>query len=124
MAVGSPDKDRLRPDTYKKDGNPSYYKTFTKVEECTTANKHGYVIIAEERHKIITVNGTFGSSPIINLPAASQTGLEYVIQNLQTQIDQLKNGGNQPPEEPQEPQNNDKIYESIQNIKQQYKRFL
>ena len=46
------------------------------------------------------------------------------IKNLQTQIDQLKNGGNKPPEEPQEPENNDKIYESIQNIKQQYKRFL
>ena len=55
VAVGEPDKGRLKPDSYKKDGNPSYFKTFNKLEECTTADKHGYVIIANERHKVIKI---------------------------------------------------------------------
>jgi cytidyltransferase-like protein len=57
VAVGSPDRDRLRPDSVKKDGNPGYYKTFESIDKCATADKHGYVIIADERHKLITVNG-------------------------------------------------------------------
>lgn len=57
VAVGSPDRDRLRPDSVKKDGSPGYYKTFESIDKCTTADKHGYVIIADERHKLITVNG-------------------------------------------------------------------
>jgi hypothetical protein len=57
VAVGSPDRDRLRPDSVKKDGNPGYYKTFESIDKCVSADKHGYVIIADERHKLITVNG-------------------------------------------------------------------
>jgi len=57
VAVGSPDRDRLRPDTLKKDGNPTYFKTFKNIQEANTADKHGYVIIADERHKLITVGG-------------------------------------------------------------------
>ena len=57
VAVGSPDRDRLRPDSVKKDGTPGYYKTFESIDKCATADKHGYVIIADERHKLITVNG-------------------------------------------------------------------
>lgn len=57
VAVGAPDRDRLKPDSLKKDGNPSYFKTFTNISECTTADQHGYVIIAEERHKVIEING-------------------------------------------------------------------
>jgi hypothetical protein len=57
VAVGAPDRDRLRPDSVKKDGSPGYYKTFESLDKCTTADKHGYVIIADERHKLITVNG-------------------------------------------------------------------
>lgn len=56
-AVGSPDRDRLRPDSVKKDGSPGYFKTFESLDKCTTADKHGYVIIADERQKIITING-------------------------------------------------------------------
>jgi hypothetical protein len=56
-AVGSPDKDRLRPDSVKKDGTPGYFKTFESLDKCTTADKHGYVIIADERQKVITING-------------------------------------------------------------------
>ncbi|CAB4133625.1 Cytidyltransferase-like domain containing protein [uncultured Caudovirales phage] len=55
VAVGAPDRDRLRPDTFKKDGNPTYFKTFTKIEECVSASKHGYVVIANERKKIIEI---------------------------------------------------------------------
>jgi len=55
--VGSPDRDRLRPDSVKKDGNPSYFKTFESLDKCTTADKHGYVIVADERHKVIDING-------------------------------------------------------------------
>lgn len=57
VAVGAPDADRLRPDSANKDGNPSYFKTFNSIADCDTADKHGYVIIAEERHKIISLNG-------------------------------------------------------------------
>ena len=55
--VGSPDRDRLKPDSVKKDGNPSYFKTFESLDKCTTADKHGYVIVADERHKVIDING-------------------------------------------------------------------
>jgi len=56
-AVGSPDRDRLRPDTLKKDGSSSYFKTFESLDKCETADKHGYVIVADERQKVITING-------------------------------------------------------------------
>ena len=56
-AVGIPDRDRLKPDSIKKDGNPSYFKTFESLDKCTTADKHGYVIIADERQKVINING-------------------------------------------------------------------
>lgn len=57
VAVGSPDRDRLRPDSVKKDGSPGYFKTFESLDKCETANKHGYVIIANERQKVINLNG-------------------------------------------------------------------
>lgn len=57
VAVGAPDADRLKPDSLKKDGTAGYYKTFKSIAECETADKHGYVIIAAERHKDITING-------------------------------------------------------------------
>lgn len=56
-AVGSPDRDRLRPDSIKKDGKPGYFKTFESLDKCETADKHGYVIIADERQKVIDING-------------------------------------------------------------------
>lgn len=57
VAVGSPDRDRLRPDSVKKDGSPGYFKTFEGLDKCQTADKHGYVIIADERQKVINING-------------------------------------------------------------------
>ena len=57
VAVGAPDRDRLRPDSVKKDGTPGYFKTFESLDKCATADKHGYVIIANERQKVITING-------------------------------------------------------------------
>lgn len=57
VAVGAPDADRLKPGTFKKDGSESYYQPFKSVGECQTADKHGYVIIAAERKKVITING-------------------------------------------------------------------
>ena len=57
VAVGAPDADRLKPGTYKKDGQPSYYQKFEDISKCQTADKHGYVIIAAERKKVITING-------------------------------------------------------------------
>jgi len=57
VAVGAPDRDRLRPDSVKKDGNPGYFKTFESLDKCTTADKHGYVIIENERQKVIDING-------------------------------------------------------------------
>jgi len=64
VAVGAPDRDRLRPDSTKKDGTESYFKTFKSVKECTTADKHGYVIIANERHKTISVGGKIGRAHV------------------------------------------------------------
>jgi hypothetical protein len=55
--VGSPDRDRLRPDSVKKNGSPGYFKTFESLDKCATADKHGYVIIADERQKVIKING-------------------------------------------------------------------
>jgi hypothetical protein len=57
VAVGAPDAERLQVDGVKKDGNPGYYKTFKSLDECVTADKHGYVVIAAERHQVITLNG-------------------------------------------------------------------
>jgi hypothetical protein len=57
VAVGAPDRDRLKPDSVKKDGSESYFKTFKSIGESATADRHGYVIIAEERHKVIEING-------------------------------------------------------------------
>lgn len=58
VAVGAPDRDRLRPDGVKKDGSPGYFKTFDGLTTAQTADKHGYVIIADERQKVITLGGT------------------------------------------------------------------
>jgi cytidyltransferase-like protein len=55
--VGAPDADRLRPGTYKKDGQPGYYQKFESLDKCETADKHGYVIVAAERKKTVTIAG-------------------------------------------------------------------
>lgn len=55
VAVGAPDSDRLKPDSIKKDGNPSYFKTLHSLSDMTTADQHGYVVIANERQKTITI---------------------------------------------------------------------
>jgi len=57
VAVGAPDDDRLRPGSYKKDGQPGYYQKFESIEKCTTSDKHGYVIVAAERKKVVTIGG-------------------------------------------------------------------
>lgn len=55
VAVGAPDRDRLKPDSVKKDGNPSYFKTLHNLNDTDTADKHGYVVIANERKKVIQI---------------------------------------------------------------------
>lgn len=68
-AVGEPDADRLRPDTFikrerkdkegnviKKVGDPGYYKKWGSSEKPETADKHGYVVVVPEVHKTLTVN--------------------------------------------------------------------
>jgi hypothetical protein len=73
VAVGAPDAERLDVDKVyteftptgrkskippgKKVGDPKPFKSFTKLEDCVTADKHGYVIIANERQKVIKLNG-------------------------------------------------------------------
>lgn len=69
-AVGAPDADRLRPDSFlkkdKKDsegniikaaGSPSYYKTWSETTPPVTADQHGYVIVIPEIKKSIKING-------------------------------------------------------------------
>jgi len=58
VVVGSPDRDRLKPDSTKKDGSPSYFKSFESFDKAQTADQHGYVIIADERNKQITLGDT------------------------------------------------------------------
>ena len=53
--VGGPDKNRLNPDSTKKDGSASYFKMFDSFDKAVTADQHGYVIIADERNKQITL---------------------------------------------------------------------
>jgi cytidyltransferase-like protein len=68
-AVGEPDADRLRPDSYlKKDrkdkegnvikraGEPGYYKNWGGPEDPVTADQHGYVIVVPEVHKTLMIN--------------------------------------------------------------------
>lgn len=70
-AVGSPDADRLNPDTVlkkdKKDkdgniikpaGSPGYYKMWSNAEQAVTADQHGYVVVIPEIKKIIDIQGT------------------------------------------------------------------
>jgi cytidyltransferase-like protein len=69
-AVGSPDADRLRPDSFlKKDrkdkegniikraGDPGYYKLWSSPEDKVTADQHGYVVIVPEVKSDITIDG-------------------------------------------------------------------
>lgn len=65
-AVGAPDAARLQPDSlYKRDnpkkgvraGDETYFKTWKGSAEATTADRHGYVIVANEVKTGITING-------------------------------------------------------------------
>jgi hypothetical protein len=57
-AVGAPDAQRLNPGSSKKDGTPSYFQKMPEdMNQLVTADQHGYVIIAEERAKKITIGG-------------------------------------------------------------------
>jgi hypothetical protein len=57
-AVGAPDAQRLNPGSSKKDGTPSYFQKMPEdMNQLVTADQHGYVIIAEERAKQITIGG-------------------------------------------------------------------
>ena len=69
-AVGAPDADRLRPDSFlkkdKKDkdgniikpaGSAGYYKTWGRDQTPMTADQHGYVVVIPEIHKSIKIGG-------------------------------------------------------------------
>ena len=57
-AVGAPDAQRLNPGSTKKDGSPSYFQQMPEnIEQAASADRHGYVIIANERAKNITIDG-------------------------------------------------------------------
>lgn len=68
-AVGEPDADRLRPDTFlkkdrkdkegnviKKAGEAGYYKKWGGPEDPVTADQHGYVVVIPEVHKTLMIN--------------------------------------------------------------------
>lgn len=55
-AVGAPDAARLRPGSMKKDGTPGYFQPLpTDLGQMSTADQHGYVIIADEKEEKISV---------------------------------------------------------------------
>lgn len=57
-AVGAPDAARLRPGSTKKDGSPAYFQPLPKDNnQMSTADQHGYVIVADERMGNISVDG-------------------------------------------------------------------
>jgi hypothetical protein len=57
-AVGAPDAQRLNPGSTKKDGSSSYFQKLPDdLSQAATADQHGYVIIADEREKTITIDG-------------------------------------------------------------------
>jgi len=56
-AVGAPDAKRLNPDSVKKNGSPGYFKNFEDLSKCTTADKHGYVVVVPELQESVTVAG-------------------------------------------------------------------
>jgi hypothetical protein len=59
VAVGAPDSQRLNPGSVKKDGHPSYFQKVPNegLKAMTPADQHGYVVIADERQKVITIGG-------------------------------------------------------------------
>ncbi len=65
-AVGAPDAERLRPDTFLKRDNPAtgkkagdagYFKTFREDEELLPASQHGYVVVIPEIKADIEIKG-------------------------------------------------------------------
>ena len=74
FALGAPDAQRLAIDTVyteftptgkkskippgKSVGSPRPFKSFTKLQDCVTADQHQYVIIENERHKVITLGNS------------------------------------------------------------------
>jgi hypothetical protein len=57
-AVGEPDEKRLAPGRIKKDGSPGYFQPLpSDSKDFTTADQHGYVIIAPESPQTINING-------------------------------------------------------------------
>ncbi len=55
-AVGAPDAARLRPGSSKKDGSPGYFQPLPKdLDQMVTADRHGYVIVADEKQDTVTV---------------------------------------------------------------------
>lgn len=63
-AVGAPDAARLRPGSFKKDGTPGYFQPLPKdLDQMTTADRHGYVIVADEKQDNVKVgNNTYDIS--------------------------------------------------------------
>lgn len=57
IVLGSPDAARLNTGGYKKDGKPEYYQPFEGLKPTmATADRHGYVIVIEEKKKSIQIN--------------------------------------------------------------------
>lgn len=63
-ALGAPDAARLRPGGFKKDGTPGYFQPLPNdMNQMATADKHGYVIVADEKQDKLTVgNKTYDIS--------------------------------------------------------------
>lgn len=58
-AVGAPDAARLRPGSVKKDGTPGYFQPLPNdMNQMITADKHGYVIVADEKEDKLKVGNT------------------------------------------------------------------
>lgn len=56
--VGEPDAKRLGSGGLKKDGTPAYFQPFPgDLNKCSTADKHGYVIVESEKPESIVIGG-------------------------------------------------------------------
>lgn len=58
-ALGAPDAARLRPGSFKKDGTPGYFQPLPNdMNQMVTADKHGYVVVADEKEDKLKVGNT------------------------------------------------------------------
>ena len=87
-AVGAPDAKRLNPDSTKKDGTESYFKSWQGLDSAVTADQHGYVVVMPEEEKEIKIgsqvfdvsHGTDNRNLWKSIAKSGKKRTEYLVQ--------------------------------------------